>query len=144
MTARTTGECFCGEIRYEIEGPLAPARSCHCSRCRKAFSGAGSTFSGVDPDRFRWLSGKEMLSTYINKQGIGLGFCRQCGTTLCGIAGGKVMGITLGTLDDDPDVQISYHLFVGSKASWDVIGGTTPQFDTWPHVANDAGDQDDG
>ena len=66
------------------------------------------------------------------------------GTTLCGIAGGKVMGITLGTLDDDPDVQISYHLFVGSKASWDVIGGTAPQFDTWPHVANDAGDQDDG
>ena len=33
-----TGECFCGEVRYQVTGKLHDARSCHCSRCRKAFS----------------------------------------------------------------------------------------------------------
>jgi hypothetical protein len=34
--------CFCGHVRYQISAPLRRTRSCHCSRCRKAFSGAGS------------------------------------------------------------------------------------------------------
>jgi hypothetical protein len=128
----TTGECFCGEIQYEIIGPLAPARSCHCSRCRKAFSGTGSAFLPVDPANFRWLRGGDMLQTYINRHGVGLGFCSKCGSTLCGIADGAVMGVTLGTLNGEPDVVIAEHIFVGSKAGWDEIGGNAPQYDEWP------------
>jgi hypothetical protein len=131
MTA-ITGECFCGGIGYEIEGPLAPARSCHCSRCRKAFSGAGSAMSRVDPKAFTWTRGEDLLQTYINREGIGLGFCRRCGTTLCGLAQGAVMGITLGTLNGDPAVTIGQHIFVGSKAGWDEIGGDAPQCAAWP------------
>jgi len=25
-----TGECFCGEVKYQINGVLRDARSCHC------------------------------------------------------------------------------------------------------------------
>jgi hypothetical protein len=41
---------------------------------------------------------------------------------------GKVHGVTLGTVDGDPDVQIEMHTFVESKAPWDHIGGNAPQF----------------
>jgi hypothetical protein len=41
---------------------------------------------------------------------------------------GKVHGVTLGTVDGDPGVQIEMHTFVGSKAPWDHIGGSAPQF----------------
>ncbi|MGO1118626.1 GFA family protein [Rhodovibrionaceae bacterium A322] len=127
-----TGECFCGEIRYQISGTLSPGRSCHCSRCRKAFSGAGSAMTMIDPQSFSWLQGQESISRYINKAGIGLGFCRICGSTLCAFNQGDVMGITLGCLNDDPAVEIADHIFVGSKACWDDIGGTAPQYDSWP------------
>lgn len=129
---KITGECFCGDIRYEIAAALAPARSCHCSRCRKAFSGAGSAMSRVDPASFTWTQGAALLRTYVNRDGIGLGFCGKCGSTLCGLANGEVVGITLGTLNDDPKVSIGQHIFVDSKAGWDDIGGTAPQFEAWP------------
>lgn len=129
--ATITGECFCGAIRYAFDGPLAPATSCHCSRCRKAFSGSGSAMSRVDAS-FRWTGGEDLLSTYIGQHGAGLGFCSRCGTTLCGIFDGKVGGITLGTLNDDPEVAIGRHIYVGSKACWDTIGGSAPQFDEMP------------
>lgn len=83
----------------------------------------------IDPGQFRWLQGQKNLKTYLNKDGLGLGFCGQCGTTLCGIADGEVMGICLGTLNGNPEVRIADHIFVGSKASWDEIGGSSPQFD---------------
>ena len=82
---KLTGECFCGEVKYEINGVLRDARSCHCSRCRKAFSAQASAYALVNPSDFRWTKGSEHLSTYAGEQSFGLQFCGLCGSTLCGI-----------------------------------------------------------
>src|SRR5580765_969856 len=100
-----TGGCFCGQVRYSISAPLKAARSCHCSRCRKAFSGAGSAYAEVVPGSFTWVSGGDNLSYYESAPGWGLAFCRTCGTTLCGTHHGNVHGVTLGSVDGDPGVQ---------------------------------------
>ena len=76
-----TGECFCGDIRYEIDGNVHDARSCHCSRCRKAFSGAGSAYALVRPGTFRWVAGQDQLKNYTGEHGAGLAFCTRCGTS---------------------------------------------------------------
>jgi hypothetical protein len=128
------GGCFCGEVRYEILAPLKNARSCHCSRCRKAFSGAGSAYAEVEAGSFRFTEGRERLIRYESTPGWGLAFCGICGTTLCGTHHGEVHGVTLGTVDGDPGVQIAMHIFVASKAPWDHIGGTAPQFEAAPSV----------
>ena len=127
-----TGGCFCGRIRYQINEPLGPGRSCHCSRCRKAFSGTGSAYAEVKPGSFTWLSGQDNLTFHETAPGWGLCFCRTCGTTLCGTADDDVHGVTLGSVDDDPGVQIEMHIFVGSRAPWDHIGGPAPQFEAFP------------
>ncbi len=116
-----TGECFCAKISYEISGILRDARSCHCSRCRKAFSSQASAYALVDPDEFKWLTGEDQLTSFIGDHGFGLQFCNTCGSTLCGIFKGAVHGVTLGCINGDPDVEIGRHIFVGSKASWEVI-----------------------
>ena len=127
-----TGGCFCGTIRYQVSAPLGPGRCCHCSRCRKAFSGAGSAYAQVVPGSFSWLSGEAHLTQYASSPGWGLAFCRRCGTTLCGLHQGRVHGVTLGSLDGDPGVTIAMHLFVDSRAPWDVIGGEAPQYPAFP------------
>lgn len=128
------GECFCGTVKYQVDGELAHARCCHCSRCRKAFSGAGSAYAELaDPGSFSWLSGGDNLQSYVSQEQWGLAFCRTCGTTICGTHKGQVHGVTLGTVNGDPGVQIEAHIFVGSKAPWDHIGGPTPQFDAFPN-----------
>ena len=116
-----TGECFCGTIKYRVNGLLRDARSCHCSRCRKAFSAQSSAYSLVEPQEFEWLSGGNLLTSYVNKDDVGFQFCSKCGSTLCGIFSGVIHGVTLGCVDGDPNVELGRHLYVGSKASWEVI-----------------------
>jgi len=135
-TVQLVGGCFCGQVRYRIRAPLRSARSCHCSRCRKAFSGAGSAYAEVEPGSFAWESGEDQLRRYATAPGWGLCFCGTCGTTLCGTEGERVHGVTLGSVDGDAGVAIEMHLFVGSKASWDHIGGSAPQFDEFPPAAS--------
>ena len=35
MTA-LRGSCLCGEVRFEIDGPLMRSSHCHCRQCQKA------------------------------------------------------------------------------------------------------------
>lgn len=123
-----TGGCFCGRVRYAINAPLNRARSCHCSRCRKAFSGAGSAYAEVSPASFEWTAGVENLTSHESAPGWGLCFCATCGTTLCGTHEGEVHGVTLGSVDGDPGIQLEMHIFVSSKAPWDHIGGSAAQY----------------
>lgn len=127
-----TGGCFCGQVRYAVAGPLTAARSCHCSRCRKAFSGAGSAYAEVEPGAFSWTAGEAELVSYEAAPGWGLQFCGKCGSTLCGTHGGEIHGVTLGCVDGDPGVEIGMHIFVGSRAPWDHIGGDAPQYEAGP------------
>jgi hypothetical protein len=126
------GGCRCGEIRYRVAGELIDARCCHCSRCRKAFGGAGSAYAEVRPGNFSWVSGQTNLTSYVNREGFGVGFCKTCGSTVCGYYEGEVHGVTLGSVDGDLGVVIERHIFVGSKASWDEIGGAAPQYQEYP------------
>lgn len=130
MTAvEIRGGCFCGSVQYLVKGPLQNARACHCSRCRKAFSGASSAYAELSPSSsFEWLSGESLLSVHDSGKGWGMAFCSKCGSTLCGLHERRVHGLTLGCVDGDPGVEIEMHIFVGSKAPWDHIGGSAKQF----------------
>tara|TARA_R110002110_G_scaffold126883_5_gene305588 strand:- start:354 stop:797 length:444 start_codon:yes stop_codon:yes gene_type:complete len=129
LTTVLEGGCFCGKVRYEIQGGLQNARACHCSRCRKAFNGASSAYAELaEGAELRWLTGQLNLKTYDTGGGWGMAFCADCGSTLCGVHAENVHGVTLGCVDGDPGVEIEKHIFVDSKAPWDHIGGDAPQF----------------
>lgn len=127
-----SGECFCGSITYKVSGTLRDARSCHCSRCRKAFSAQASAYALVNPEEFKWTSGEELLSSYIGKEGFGLQFCSKCGSTLCGVYQGMVHGVTLGCVNGDPKIEIGYHIFIGSKAAWEILPSGVKMYEERP------------
>lgn len=127
-----TGECFCGAVAYRIDRPLSAARSCHCSRCRKAFSSAASAYALVEPGSLTWTRGEELLTSYVGAHGAGKQFCQRCGSMLCGVVDGEVHGVALGCLDGDPEIEIEMHLFVGSKAAWDVLPHGVRQYEEFP------------
>ena len=129
---KLTGECFCGGVKYEVDGGLHGARSCHCSRCRKAFSAQASAYALIEPGSLSWLQGEELLTTFTGQSGAGKQFCGRCGSTLCGVVDGKVHGVTLGCLNEDPGIEIETHIFVGSKAAWERIPEGVVQHDAFP------------
>jgi hypothetical protein len=130
MTIR--GACLCGGICYEIDGSLGKVDHCHCSKCRRAHGAAFATYADVDPGRFRWTSGEELLAVYESNSGMGWCFCRTCGSTLAASDAGRVTSVTLGTIEGDPGVRPQEHIFVGSKAPWYEITDALPQFSERP------------
>ena len=89
-------------------------------------------FAKIVAERFRWLKGDDLLSAYETSPGIGWAFCRICGSSLGIPNHGKLSEITLGSLDSDPGVRPTEHIFVGSKAAWYEITDALPQHHTWP------------
>ncbi len=125
------GSCLCGAVRYEINGLLADACSCHCSKCRKAHGAAFATYASVNPNEFCWTAGEDTVGVYESSRSAGRCFCRTCGSTMGWVEDGTVSWVTLGTVDGDPGVRPQAQIFVGSKAPWHDIYDKVPQFLTW-------------
>jgi hypothetical protein len=79
---------------------------------------------------FHWLAGENLVSRYESSPGETRTFCRGCGATLATFFRDypDEIGLPLGTLDDDPRVRASAHVFVASKAPWFEITDDLPQF----------------
>ncbi len=115
-----SGSCLCGEITYQVSGPLLGVLNCHCSMCRKSHGAAFRTRAALRSNDFRWLSGEELLTRYESSKGEFRVFCSICSSNLITEfdADKDWIGFALGTLDDDPGVAPTCHVMVNSKAPW--------------------------
>ena len=125
------GSCLCGGIRFEIDA----ARSltfCHCSNCRKLSGAAFASYVHVDPDKFRFVSGEELIQHFESAPGSFRNFCRVCSSTVPGRATYlTTISIPAGLFDDDPGVRPTLHVFVSSKVPWWEIADNLPQHEMW-------------
>ena len=123
------GSCLCGSVRYEVHGSLGRVSHCHCSMCRKAHGAAFATYGRVGSGDFVLVSGADDIASYQSSPEVTRTFCKRCGSTLQFISTKRPgsFSVALGTLDDDPGVQASLHIFVGSKAPWFDITDDLPQ-----------------
>jgi hypothetical protein len=122
------GSCLCGGVQFELTGRINPIGMCHCSLCRKASGVASNAGLLVGRDDLKWLSGEDLLQTYSRPTGWHNTFCRTCGAPGPNpYPGGGAYWVPAGSLDDDPGVRVAMHIFVGSKAVWDEIGGEAPR-----------------
>ncbi len=122
------GSCLCGGVRFEIAGKVSAIGQCHCSLCRKVSGTASNAILLTAQRSLRWTQGKELAQVYARPTGWTTAFCRVCGSPLpLPHPGGKLFFVPAGLLDD-PGTRIEQHIYVGSKASWDEIAGSAPQY----------------
>ena len=128
------GSCLCGAARYEISQAPRTAELCHCSTCRKAHGTAFSANAEVPSASFRWIAGEDLLSEFASSPQRRRVFCSRCGSKLAirRLDDPATLAVALGTMDSDPGVQPSRHVFVDSKAEWDEIGDDLPRFRIYP------------
>jgi hypothetical protein len=93
------GSCHCGQIRFEVEGPIERVVQCNCSICAKK----GALHHAVAATGFRLLSGQDQLATY--RFGTGEArhhFCRSCGIHVFARPRGapELFSVNVRTLDD--------------------------------------------
>ncbi len=52
----------------------------------------------------------------------------------CGVVDAQVQGVTLGCVNGDPQIEIAHHIFVGSKATWEVLPHGVVTFEQGPEA----------
>ena len=129
------GSCLCGDVAYEIVSAPLFMRNCHCSRCRRGRSAAHATNAFFPSDGFRWTRGEPQVAEYAlpDARYFGTAFCRRCGSAVPRLASAR--GIALvpaGSLDVDPGIRPSAHIYTASKASWFSITDDIPRYDELP------------
>jgi hypothetical protein len=128
------GSCLCGSVRYEITAPLAVVEHCHCTMCRKSHGAAFSTNSVVATAAFTVTSGAALITEYESSPNRRKCFCSKCGSPLFirRRDNPDVTVVILGTIEGDPHARPERHVFVASKAPWDNISDSLPQFEIYP------------
>lgn len=132
--SRLNGSCLCGQVSFQVAGPLRDPLNCHCTMCRKAHGAAFRSRAAIDASGFQWLTGQSLVSRYESSPGEFRTFCSNCGSNLVTEfeLNRDVLGLPLGVLDSDPGVRPERHVFVGSKAPWHEITDALPQWQTLP------------
>ena len=126
------GNCLCGEVRFQVDGPVRELSHCHCSQCRKAYGSAFGTITIVEARHFSYLAGNEFIASFKQSERVTRYFCRKCGSRLpIAESWDPLVGIPAGLLEGDLGKIPSAHIFVGSKASWWEITDSAPQHREW-------------
>lgn len=116
------GSCTCRTIQFEIHGTVVGIGQCHCSKCRKETGSSFSTSIPVPGEQFSWISGADQISDYDR--------CKVCGSPApYHNPQRNLYSIPAGLMDDVEGLKVLDHIYVGSKASWDVIGDDAPQYE---------------
>lgn len=130
------GKCLCGLVEFDVEDTLPRLYQCHCSLCQKQGGSSSNTATIVNAENFRWLSGQERITSWVKDTGYRSDFCSKCGSPVPNpLRSSPYYWVPVGLLDDGQQLEIAAHLFVGSKASWDVIASTGEQYETAPELS---------
>jgi hypothetical protein len=130
MNAKLTGGCLCGGVRYELSQAPLWSHNCHCSRCRRASGAAFASNLFFPKEAFSYSKGEDLLRSFKVPEAERFThvFCGRCGSTLPFFNEARgLVGIPMGTLDDDPGFGPRAHIFVDSKAPWFAITDELPR-----------------
>jgi hypothetical protein len=127
-----TGSCQCGGIRFEIDKVTA-LTNCHCSVCRKTTGASFGTFAHVRADRFKLLSGEDLINPgYEWMPGHQRSFCSRCGSPAPKyLESTKLVSVPAGLLEGDPGVKPIMNVFVSSKMPWVQLDEDIPNHEKW-------------
>jgi hypothetical protein len=130
MNSAITGQCLCGAFRFEVDGPLGEVHLCHCDQCRRANGTSFSANARVPIENHRVITGIDVINEYESSPGAWRAFCSRCGSPVFARAEQDPLHIRirLGTLARDAQAKITGHVWVGSKANWDLLAWDVPRY----------------
>jgi len=130
------GGCFCGAVRFEVEGESLHTSLCHCSDCRRSAGAPVVAWAAFHDDRLRVTRGETKT---INSSGATFrSFCPHCGTGLFYRNAAMLPGIVdiqIVAMDEPeafpPQVQIQ----TAERIGWMEQAHSLPAFERFPPVA---------
>jgi hypothetical protein len=127
------GKCLCGEVQFALSGELPNLYQCHCSLCRKVTGSSANAAFRIDLAQLNWVKGEALVQKFESDTGFKSHFCSRCGSPLPNLtANDSAWWVPVGLLEHGEGLQVGAHVFVGSRAPWDVIVDVGEHFDEMP------------
>jgi len=136
MAKKHTGQCTCGNIKFEFDTDPTFVAVCHCLDCKRASGGEAATFFGVPDHDFTLISGRPKAFHYVAQSGKGLdrNYCPDCGSRVFSTKLESFPGLTfvqLGSLDNADGIEPMLEMFTKRRLKW-VVPLPLPQFENMP------------
>lgn len=122
MTGKT-GQCLCGEVKFELASDPLMSGICHCKNCQRQAGSAFSTISGVPKADLKFTAGSPKLYSDSDTDSGGTVeryFCGTCGSPIYSVTPGQpeMAFLKSGTLDDTSDFAPQFHVWCDTKQNW--------------------------
>lgn len=128
------GKCLCGNISFEIDRENIRLYQCHCSLCRKQSGSYSNAATIVENEKFRYLTGKELIKSWVKESGFRSDFCSVCGSPVPNpLRNTNFYWVPAGLLENStPSDKVIAHLCISSKASWAPLSVNTENHEDLP------------
>ena len=129
------GGCYCGAVRYAVDGEARFKGECYCRPCQHFSGGGPNLFMLMPPEGFRWTRGEPKrfkrsdLDNAVTRE-----FCGDCGTQIATRRPGlNAVVLKIGTLDD-PSVfaRAAMAIFTAEKQPFHALSEHIAAFEGLP------------
>jgi len=111
MTVKT-GQCMCGEVRFEAEDVSSEFGICHCIMCQQW---AGGPFPAVNVAAVRFEN-EDNLTRFQSSAWAERGFCKVCGSNIFyRVLSDGSYDMCLGAFDDKSGLKLRHEIFIDRK-----------------------------
>lgn len=123
------GGCFCGRVRYRIEGEPLGSAICHCESCRRTSGAQSIAWLTVPVKKFSFVSGEP--ADYRSSDAVSRTFCQSCGTSLTYRHDEEhdSIDVTTASLDLPDEFPPTHHIWLEDKVAWESVNDGLPRFD---------------
>ncbi|WP_050929018.1 GFA family protein [Aestuariivita boseongensis] len=132
---KASGGCYCGDIRYQIDGPAEAAFQCHCRECQYFSGGEPATAMAFDEGDVIFTRGN--LATFARsdlENPVPRYFCPRCGTHIGNYSPRRpdLMILKVGTLDDPSVFRPQLAIFLCDAQPFHHVEDGLPAFQKRP------------
>ena len=132
---KVTGGCYCGAVRYEIDGDPQASLQCHCRECQYISGGFPAALMLFSLESFRLTSGqmKQYRRSDLERP-VTRHFCKICGTGVASETPNRPGSIVIkaGTFDDPSIFKPAVAIYTCDKQDYHYIPEDITEFDKRP------------
>lgn len=111
-----TGQCLCGEVKFEAEPKIGEVGVCHCGMCRK---GTAGPYFAVDCGDTLKFEDETRLGVYASSVWAERVFCKTCGSPIVWRTKDRRLNVvSVNTFDDVSELILDHEIFIDEKPNY--------------------------
>ena len=116
--SKLRGHCYCGAVRFIINGEPKGSAHCHCESCRRHSASVVATFASFNLDQVNFTHTKP--ASYQPGNGVKRSFCGECGSPVSYQSDQlkDEIHLYLGIFDHPENIRPQGHVFYREHIAW--------------------------